>query len=118
MTTKALTPRMGDQVHFFDPKITGRVGWNNGFRGRGNGPYLALVTNVPGKGQELDLALFMPQAGGGVQFVIDVKGPEGERNWDTPHWDWTDPLQKARAAKRAEADEKERAEAEAQAALA
>lgn len=105
-------PRLGEQVHFFDPKIVGKVGWTTGFRGRGNGPYLAIVTNEtsPGKQGRLDLAILMPQAGGGVQFVVDVPyNPEGEDGTtatdvprDSSYWDFADDLAKARAVKRAD----------------
>lgn len=104
-------PRLGEQVHYYDPKITGKVGWNTGFRGRANGPYLAMVTNekTGGAHARVDLAIFMPQAGGGVQFVIDVPfnpvGEDGSQAAGVPaesaYWDFMDPLAKARAVKRA-----------------
>jgi hypothetical protein len=93
---------MGDQVHYYDPKMTGRVGLTTGWRGRGIGPYLAFVTNEGADGDKLDLAIMMPQSGGGVIFVVDVpeKYPEvKDRPADKSYWDWASPTAKARASK-------------------
>lgn len=120
MDTRYAVPALGEQVHYFDPKIPGRVGYPNGMRGRGAGPYLAVVVNELVGGQQLDLAIFKPMAGGGVENVIDVKGPDIERqNKDLPYWDWSSPTQKARAEKRrADAQAKAEAEEAAEEALA
>jgi hypothetical protein len=103
MTDTHTKPKMGDQVHYYDPKMTGRVGLTTGWRGRGTGPYLAFVTNEKVEGDKLDLAIMMPQSGGGVMFVVDVgEKPEVEvkdRPTDRPYWDWASPTAKARAAK-------------------
>lgn len=121
-------PKLGEAIHYHDPKIIGRVGWNTGFRGRGNGPYLATVTNDKTAGDfgRIDLAIFMPQAGGGVMFVVDVPynpiKEDGTRVADIPHdsayWDFADGLAKGRAVKRMQEQAKADAEAAAEAALA
>lgn len=121
-------PKLGEIVHFYDPKIVGKVGWNTGFRGRGNGPYLATVTNEKTAGDfgKVDLAIFMPQAGGGVMFVVDVPfnpiNEEGLVSSDIPrdssYWDFADSLAKGRAVKRMQEQAKADAEAAAEAALA
>ena len=98
MTDTPKKPNMGDQVNYYDPKMTGRVGLTTGWRGRGTGPYLAFVTNEKVEGDKLDLAIMMPQSGGGVMFVVDV-GEKYEtlndRPADRPYWDWASPLAKA-----------------------
>ena len=97
-----IKPKLGQQVHYFDPKMTGRVGLTTGWRARGTGPYLAFVTNERAADDKLDIALFLPQNGGGVMFLTDIPHKpdlkEGEEA-RLPYWDWTDPLAKARAAK-------------------
>jgi hypothetical protein len=99
MTAK---PRMGDKVHYYDPKMTGRVGLSTGWRGRGTGPYLAIVTNERLEDSKLDIALFLPQAGGGVIFMLDIEEKpflKDDEEAKKPYWDWADTISKARAMK-------------------
>lgn len=91
-------PQLGDQVHIYYPNIHQRVGFTNGHDGRGEGPYLGLVTNERGAG--LAVAIFIPPHG--LPDCRRVMG-KGESGPGDPYWDWTSPLDKARAVKRAQA---------------
>jgi hypothetical protein len=68
MTVK---PKVGEFVHYFCPQQLGKVGLSNGYGGRGEGPYAALVTNEIGSG--LTLSVFFP----GIS-PLEVVGVEHE----------------------------------------
>ena len=88
-------PKLGDFVHYFDPRILSRIGWTQGYADRNAGPYIALVTNENCTGGRVDLTVFLP---GVPPFIINkVAGPETDKTADEVYWGWKDPAQKARA---------------------
>lgn len=94
-----VVPGLGEQVHYFDPKVTTRIGWTNGYANRNEGPYLAFVTNDNCGAGFVDLTVFLP---GVPPFIVNrVPGPDAVRTAEQVYWDWKNPAQKARASKAA-----------------
>lgn len=98
MTDKA-RPTIGETVHFYDPGLTRKVGFAEGYGGRKEGPYAAIVANDDLSG--LDLFVIYP--GRQPPFVHEKvqekpETPSTEAN-PKPYWDYTSAAQKARAAK-------------------
>lgn len=94
-----LKPGLGEQVHYYDPSLVKKVGYNRGHGGRKDGPYLAWVTNDIGVGISILLAFpdYPPFTIGKLRGKDEVVAGR-----DEPYWDWTNPLQKARAQKRSD----------------
>jgi hypothetical protein len=95
MAQKATVGRI---VHFYDPRITKRIGWNQGYGGRGEGPYAALVTNDIGD-TGLTLWVFPPDVAAQAVKGILHKDEAAPGN---PYWVWptVTPAEKPAAPKR------------------
>jgi hypothetical protein len=96
-------PAIGEFVHFYDPHLVMRVGFAEGYGGRGVGPYAAIVVNDQDSGLDLHV-LYPAKQPAFVQDKVrerpadDVLAKEAVPK---PYWDWTNASQKARAVKRA-----------------
>lgn len=90
-------PTVGRIVHYYDPKIVQKIGWPDGYGGRGAGPYAAIVTNDVGSG--LSLLILFPQAGPLAQDAVPEK-PEVDS--EKAYWTWPTSIEKARAAREVE----------------
>lgn len=102
-------PRVGSFVNYFNPRLTQRIGFIEGYGKRFDGPYAALVTNNIGAG--VVLTIFLP--GVAPMEIADVpykdEAPTFVRTDGTNHsstaaegkgyWDWQSPTAGARAAK-------------------
>ncbi len=100
-------PRICDFVHYYNPRLTQRIGFVEGYGKRFDGPYAALVTNNLGNGLTLEVHL----PGVAPMELADVphkdKAPAFISQDGTNHpaqngngyWDWQSPLHAARAAK-------------------
>lgn len=95
----AIKPQLGEQVHYYDPNLVKKVGYVGGHSGRKTGPYLAFVTNDLGAG--LGLLLCMPGYPPFPAEKVRSKDEVADQSKGEAYWDWRDPMQKARAAKRA-----------------
>lgn len=101
-------PRLGEIVHFYDPELTRKVGFGNGYGNRGDGPYAAIVINDNWPASELDLFVMFPANIAGFAHLKvrrkpdepdDVKGGQIVKSY----WDYRDAAQRARVAKQAKA---------------
>lgn len=87
--------RIGQPLHYYNPGIVQRIGWTDGYGGRGNGPYHAICINNLGNG--LTLLVFLP----GVTPIEQVQVPfeDDPSVKDKGYWAFPDPLAKARFVK-------------------
>jgi hypothetical protein len=102
-------PRVGTYVDYYNPRFTQRIGFVEGYGGRFDGPYAALVTNNLGDGCTLSVHL----PGGPITELVAVphkdKAPAFVAQDGTNHpasngngyWDWQNQAQAMRAAKEA-----------------
>jgi hypothetical protein len=81
-----VNPSIGRIVHFYDPKLTTRIGWGQGYGGRGTGPYAAMVVNDLGAGPEL--AVFTPGHVGGVRHINVKHKDHVDRKEDEVYWEF------------------------------
>jgi len=100
-------PRILTFVDYFNPRLTQRIGFIEGYGGRYDGPYAALVKNNIGDG--LTLEVFLP----GVASAELTSVPHKDKapafvatdgtNHPAPsgngYWDWQSQTQAMRAAK-------------------
>lgn len=91
--------RIGQPLHYYNPGIIQRIGWIDGYGGRGAGPYHAVCTNNLGNG--LTLLVFLP----GVTPIEQVQVPfeDDPTVKDKGYWAFPDHLAKARFIKAREA---------------
>lgn len=100
-------PRIGTFVDYYNPRLMQRIGFTEGYGGRYDGPYAALVVNNLGNG--LVLCVYLP---GVAQMeiadvphrekapaFIDTDGTNHPASNGNGYWDWQAPVQAARAAK-------------------
>jgi hypothetical protein len=100
-------PRIGTFVDYFNPRLMQRIGFTEGYAGRQEGPYAALVTNNIGDGctlavhlpgvQPMELAA-VPHKDKAPAFV-STDGTNHPASNGNGYWDWQTPLHAARAAK-------------------
>ncbi len=100
-------PRIGTYVDYYNPRVTQRIGYVEGYGGRADGPYAALVTNNLGDG--CTLTVFMPGAAPAELTSVPHKdkapafiahdGTNHPAQNGNGYWDWQSPLHAARAAK-------------------
>jgi hypothetical protein len=98
-----IKPQVGEVVYFYDPNLTARIGFAEGYGGRGIGPYAAFVVNDRDGGLDLHV-LYPAKQPAFVQDKVRFKPEEdalAKEAVPKPYWDWKDASQKARAAKRA-----------------
>ena len=93
-------PRVGETVDFYDPKLVDRIGFAEGYSGRGAGPYAAVVVNDNGPGLDLFVIYPAKQPPFVQEKVIEKPEKEPAHAELKPYWDWNSAAQKARAAKR------------------
>lgn len=93
----AAKPTVGRIVHYFDPKLTSRIGWPEGYGGRGIGPYAAIVTNDVGAG--LSLRVLFPEV---EPLRLNAVPEKPEVDSDKPYWTWPTAIEKARASRNVE----------------
>lgn len=95
-------PLVGEIVHFYDPHLVSRIGFAEGYGGRGKGPYAAIVVNDKPEG--LDLFVYYPaKQPGFVQEKVRVEPTDEDLAKEAvpkPYWSWLNPAQKARAVQR------------------
>lgn len=98
-----LKPNIGEIVHFYDPHLPSRIGFANGYGGRGAGPYPGIVVNDRDGG--LDLFVMYPDRQPPItQEKVRVRPEDADLAKEAvpkAYWDWTSNTQKARASKRA-----------------
>lgn len=98
-----LKPSVGEVVYFYDPDLINKIGFAEGYGGRGIGPYAALVVNDHDGGVDL-YVLYPAKQPAFVQDKVRFKPDDAEIAKEAhprPFWEWTNASQKARAAKRA-----------------
>jgi len=100
-------PRIGTFVDYFNPRLMQRIGFTEGYAGRQEGPYAALVTNNLGDGCTLLVHLpsvapmeleAVPHKDKAPAFV-STDGTNHPASNGNGYWDWQSPIQAARAAK-------------------
>lgn len=82
---------VGSAVQFFDAKIQTKMGWNNGYGGRGKGPYAAIVIGHGGKDDEfLTLQVFAPEVPTWQEKLVPARSGEEDqvRFWSLPEVDF------------------------------
>lgn len=106
-------PHVGTFVAYYSPQLMQRIGFTEGYGGRYEGPYAALVTNEIGAG--CTLLVFLP----GVAPVelsavphkdeapafVESDGTNRPAPSQKGYWDWQTGTQAARAAKELKAVE-------------
>lgn len=77
---------VGSTVHFFDAKIQSKMGWHNGYGGRGAGPYAALVIGHAGPDSDkLTLQVFAEGVPSWQEKLVPARENEDqERYWVVP----------------------------------
>ena len=108
-------PRVGTFVNYFNPLLMQRIGFVEGYGGRFDGPYAALVTNNLGDGCVLLIHLpgvtpmeiaAVPHKDKAPAFV-GVDGTNHPASNGNGYWDWQMPIHAARAAKELSREEGE-----------
>ena len=100
-------PRVGTFVDYFNPRLTQRIGFIEGYGKRFDGPYAALVTNDIGEGCSLTVFLpgVAPMELSGVPHkdrapaFVSSDGTNQPGATGNGYWDWQTAVQAARAAK-------------------
>lgn len=97
--------KIGQSLHYFNQGILQRIGWTDGYGGRGAGPYHAVCINNLGSG--LTLLVYLP----GVTPIEQVQVPfeDDPQVKDKGYWTWADPLAKGKFLKARERDAEEEA---------
>lgn len=100
-------PRVGSFVDYFNPRLTQRIGFIEGYGKRYDGPYAALVVNNIGDGVVLKVFLpgvdpmelsAVPHKDKAPAFVAQ-DGTNHPASNGNGYWDWQTGVQAARAAK-------------------
>lgn len=92
-------PHIGTFVHYFNPKILQKIGFTDGYGGRREGPYAALVVNDVGQG--LTLRVYLPGVSSMEFDAVPHADEVGQNVADREkgYWDWRQAVDAARAAK-------------------
>jgi hypothetical protein len=95
--------KIGQSLHYFNPAIQQKIGWTDGYGGRGAGPYHCVCINNLGSG--LTLLVYFP---GMTPMQLDAIPFEDDPQLkDKGYWVWADPLAKGRFLKARERDAEE-----------